>query len=238
MDFKDPKNKVYLQKAISSLSEDYSNMLISMTNHDDSNYKKAALLYYWLRDYRNYVKNESKFNSIFTPPFRRGNIVNINFGFNLGSELGGLHYAIVISDSKPSNPMLIVAPMTSLKPRHQLNSCEIFIDNQLFLQLKGKQDALVQTLKHQRATFIDKETNSTVDDIVSKLDQLQKIKRQIQKLKNGSIINISQIRAISKMRVIDPKSSIDVFYNVSVSSDVLNKIDNKIKQFFTNPNKR
>ena len=104
--------------------------------------------------------------------------------------------------------------------------------------MKGKQDALVKTLKHQRATFIDKETNSTVDDIVSKLDQLQKIKRQIQKLKNGSIINISQIRAISKMRVIDPKSSIDVFYNVSVSSDVLNKIDNKIKQFFTNPNKR
>ena len=149
-----------------------------------------------------------------------------------------MHYAIVISDSKPSNSMLIVAPMTSLKPHHQLNSCEIFIDNQLFLQLKGKQDALVQTLKHQRATFIDKETNSTVDDIVSKLDQLQKIKRQIQKLKNGSIINISQIRAISKMRVIDPKSSIDVFYNVSVSSDVLNKIDNKIKQFFTNPNKR
>lgn len=233
MDFKDPKNKVYLQKAISSLSKDYSNMLISMTNQDDSNYKRAALLYYWLRDYRNYVKNEPKFNSVYTPPFRRGNIANINFGFNLGSELGGLHYAIVISDSRPTNPMLIVAPMTSFKPSHQLNDCEIFIDNQLFLQLKGKQDALVQTLKHQRATSIDSES----DDINSKLDQLQKIKKQIQKLKNGSIINISQICAISKMRVIDPQSPIDVFYNISVSSDVLDKIDNKIKQFFTNPNK-
>ena len=39
------------------------------------------------------------------------------------------------------------------------------------------------------------------------------------------------------MRVIDPQSPIDVFYNISVSSDVLDKIDNKIKQFFTNPNK-
>lgn len=233
MDFKDPKNKVYLQKAISSLSKDYSNMLISMTNQDDSNYKRAALLYYWLRDYRNYVKNEPKFNSVYTPPFRRGNIANINFGFNLGSELGGLHYAIVISDSRPTNPMLIVAPMTSFKPSHQLNDCEIFIDNQLFLQLKGKQDALVQTLKHQRATSIDNES----DDINSKLDQLQKIKKQIQKLKNGSIINISQICAISKMRVIDPQSPLDVFYNISVSSDVLDKIDNKIKQFFMNPNK-
>lgn len=233
MDFKDPKNKVYLQKAISSLSKDYSNMLISMTNQDDSNYKRAALLYYWLRDYRNYVKNEPKFNSVYTPPFRRGNIANINFGFNLGSELGGLHYAIVISDSRPTNPMLIVAPMTSFKPSHQLNDCEIFIDNQLFLQLKGKQDALVQTLKHQRATSIDSES----DDINSKLDQLQKIKKQIQKLKNGSIINISQICAISKMRVIDPQSPLDVFYNISVSSDVLDKIDYKIKQFFMNPNK-
>lgn len=233
MDFKDPKNKVYLQKAISSLSKDYSNMLISMTNQDDSNYKRAALLYYWLRDYRNYVKNEPKFNSVYTPPFRRGNIANINFGFNLGSELGGLHYAIVISDSRPTNPMLIVAPMTSFKPSHQLNDSEIFIDNQLFLQLKGKQDALVQTLKHQRATSIDSES----DDINSKLDQLQKIKKQIQKLKNGSIINISQICAISKMRVIDPQSPLDVFYNISVSSDVLDKIDNKIKQFFMNPNK-
>lgn len=237
MDFKDPKNKKDLQKAISSLSSAYSNMLISMTDQGDSNYKKAALLYYWLRDYRNYIKNESKFNSVHTPPFRRGNIVNINFGFNLGSELGGLHYAIVISDSIPKNPMLIVAPMTSLKPHHQLNGCEIFIDNQLFLQLKSKQDALVQTLKHQLATFTDKEPNDTVDDIISKLDQLQKIKKQIQKLKNGSIINISQICAISKMRVIDPQSPLDVFYNISVSSDVLDKIDNKIKQFFMNPNK-
>lgn len=235
MDFKDPENKDDLQKAIHTLLNNYSDMLIEMTNKEGSDYKKAALLYYWLRDYRNYVKNEANFKSKYTPPFKRGNIVNINFGFNLGSELGGLHYAIVISDSKPSNPMLIVAPMTSFKPGHKSNRHEIFIDNQLFFQLKGKQDALTQALKHQLNVFYESKNMEEVNNIFPTLEQLQKIKQQIQKLKNGSIINISQIRAISKMRIIDPQSTVDVFYNVSVSSDILNQIDDKIALLLTKP---
>ena len=69
-------------------------MLIDLVDNPIT-YKKSALLYYWLRDYKNYIKNENTFNPKYYPEFYRGSIVNINFGFNLGSELGGLHYAIV-----------------------------------------------------------------------------------------------------------------------------------------------
>lgn len=37
------------------------------------------------------------------------------------------------------------------------------------------------------------------------------------------------------MRIIDPQSTVDVFYNVSVSSDVLNQIDDKIALLLTKP---
>ena len=122
--------------------------------------------------------------------------------------------------------------MTSFKPGHKSNRHEIFIDNQLFFQLKGKQDALTQALKHQLNVFYESKNMEEVNNIFPTLEQLQKIKQQIQKLKNGSIINISQIRA---MRIIDPQSTVDVFYNVSVSSDILNQIDDKIALLLTKP---
>lgn len=57
MDFKDPTNKEELKNKINSTIEEYRDLLINLTD-DPNTYKKSALLYYWLRDYKNYIKNE------------------------------------------------------------------------------------------------------------------------------------------------------------------------------------
>ena len=58
MDLKLPENKQHLELKIKDLLKDYDD-LFSQLCTDATTYKKSALLYYWLRDYKNYVKNES-----------------------------------------------------------------------------------------------------------------------------------------------------------------------------------
>ncbi|WP_236717729.1 type II toxin-antitoxin system PemK/MazF family toxin [Rummeliibacillus stabekisii] len=44
-----------------------------------------------------------------------GEVVLAHFGFNVGAEYGGMHYAVVIKKDKKSNPLLNVVPLSSLK---------------------------------------------------------------------------------------------------------------------------
>lgn len=235
-DFKQKENKAELLLAVDKLLNEYQKLLTGYIQ-DENNYKRGALLYYWLRDYKNYIKNESRFDSSFLPQFKRGNVVNVNFGFNLGSELGGLHYAIVLSDSSYKNPNLVVVPMTSYKSGHKLNpKCEIFIDDHLFLQLRSKQKGIQEIIRSQidRLKQEAQPNEKLIDECWDKLDELVKVMQKIKKLKAGSIVNVSQIRVISKMRVIDPQKQADVFYNISVSTKELSEIDKKIMDLFTN----
>ena len=47
--------------------------------------------------------------------YKRGSIVKANFGFKIGSEQGGLHYAVVLDNKNhKSNKVLMVVPIESL----------------------------------------------------------------------------------------------------------------------------
>lgn len=57
MDFKDIKNKKALQDVIPTLMESYKKNLLDLSESGNpSDYKKAALLFYWLRDYQNMIQ--------------------------------------------------------------------------------------------------------------------------------------------------------------------------------------
>lgn len=242
MDLKNIENKECLIKSIEKLVGDYKSLLCAYADKEET-YKRAALLYYWLRDYRNYISNEKAFSSKYLPCYRRGNIINVNFGFNLGSELGGLHYAVVLADSTQSNPTVVVAPMTSYKAGRKIRKDELFIDDRLFLQLKSKQDALIQSEKSMLKSLRNfPECNNAMKDqikaIMKNIDQLEHIKHKISTLKHGSIIKMSQIRTISKMRIVDPTKPTDVFYNISLPSKDLNSVDERLVSLYTNPSKK
>lgn len=81
-------------------------------------YKNAALITYWLRDYINYLQNEEKFNPHFNIRYQHGQIVYVNFGYRIGSELGGCHYAIVLDvKNSRTNSQVIVIPMKSKRKK-------------------------------------------------------------------------------------------------------------------------
>lgn len=240
MDLKDVNNKDELQNRIKDLFKEYEQMLLDMTG-DTTAYKKSALIYYWMRDYKNYLKNESKFSSNYLPAFKRGNIVNVNLGFNLGSEMGGLHYAIVLQNSPRNNPNLVIAPLTSSKGRTTFHKSEVNLGEELYFKIQGKHSGLQTSIPNEIKLLEEakQHTGQNQKQLEQRLRELEKHKalmrktmQKLQVLKHGSIVAMAQIRTISKMRIADPVNQYDILYGLKLSPKSLDLIDEKIKELY------
>ncbi|MQL51854.1 hypothetical protein GFC01_06160 [Desulfofundulus thermobenzoicus] len=51
--------------------------------------KRISMLADWLPEYLQMIREEDTFNEESIPYLKRGNIVLVNLGFNIGEELGG-----------------------------------------------------------------------------------------------------------------------------------------------------
>ena len=247
MDLKLPENKQHLEVKIKDLLKDYDD-LFSQLCTDATTYKKSALLYYWLRDYKNYVKNESNFSPLYYPDFTRGNIVNINFGFNLGSELGGLHYGVVLYDSPKKNPNLTIIPLISSKPTYKPRHTELDLGNELYHKIEGKYQALRVSIPNEieliRKEVINNRNDGSLsrksNDILNRISDLEKKRdlmsntfKKLQSLKTGSIAVMNQIKTVSKARIETPTNQYDILFNLKLSTGLLDQIDDKIISLFT-----
>lgn len=126
MDLKDPKNKNQLCNNIATFSTNQQNYL---TQQVDEDYHRAAVLYYGLHSQFVKLKNEKTFYKNNNKKFivlKRGSIIKIDFGLPLGSEFGGLHYAIVLHDSNAANPLVTVLPIKSFKGKNYYRTDIIF----------------------------------------------------------------------------------------------------------------
>lgn len=106
---------------------------------DKSKLKKADLLSYWIEQYASYIETENDFEPAKLKSYKRGDIIKVNFGFNVGSEYGGLHYAIVINNSNPHNSSVItVVPLTSIKSEEKVHDDDVLLGNEIYKSLKMK----------------------------------------------------------------------------------------------------
>ncbi len=71
----------------------------------------------WLICKTELVKNEKSFDSTQLPNYKRGELIFLDLGFNVGEEYGGKHYAIVLRDSKSNHGKVLVLPITSQEPK-------------------------------------------------------------------------------------------------------------------------
>lgn len=82
------KNKTIIHK-----DKSLKRLDISFLKHIElEEYKKSNLLAYWINDFAVYHDEERNFDYSKSGIFSRGDIIKVNLGFNIGSELGGLHY--------------------------------------------------------------------------------------------------------------------------------------------------
>lgn len=77
--------------------------------------KRGGIFIDWLDTQSKYLQWEETFNPSYLRAYRRSEIVLVHFGFNVGSEYGGMHYAVVVRNSSKSNPNVNVVPLSSLE---------------------------------------------------------------------------------------------------------------------------
>lgn len=129
---------IYTATVIQEL-EDYLHHLQRMNDEENKRSDKIAQ---WIENWVKYLKIEQVFNPRSIKALKRGSIVYADFGFNVGREYGGLHYAIVLNKKDArSNHLLHVLPLTSVKETTDMSNLKYFqfpIGDEVFQLLKNE----------------------------------------------------------------------------------------------------
>lgn len=211
--------------------------------------KKANLISYWLESYSTYLDREETFVPTKLISYKRGDIIKADFGFNIGSEHGGLHYAVVLDiNNKHNSPVITVIPLSSGTEK-DVYERDIFLGNELYSKILSKHkillesalnkaqenkkilSALYQAQKNDILTLI-KELEKRQAELDEDISSLEKYKMEIDRMKQGSIAMMEQITTISKMRIYVPRKSRDILYGISFSSTTMDKINNQMKYLY------
>ncbi|MBR7926662.1 hypothetical protein KBI51_00450 [Aerococcaceae bacterium zg-ZUI334] len=233
MDYKNIKHKKELINFKNKVLKDISDMLDLEINQ---NQKRAANITYWLRDYNNYLKQEKTFSPKYLPTYPYGSIVELNLGFNVGNEFGGLHYGIVMNtkDSK-YNPNLTIIPLSSMKEgksTQDLHPTEIFLGNEFYLLVSTKIDTLLGQIGD---TLTELESQPTIDKgkvmiLQSDIAYLTKCQTRFLKMKYGSYALTSHITTVSKMRVCDPLTTKEPLSGIQLTTISMKKISDRVRR--------
>lgn len=148
-----------------------NNMLERFINDSSEDHlKKANLISYWIKDYVKMINFEEKFDPTRNIAYKRGNIVKLNFGFNIGAEYGGLHYGVVLDMKNDRNsPVVTVIPLTSLKEGADIHKNSVDLGNDIYRMLKLKYDTISKTLKDEHNEI--EQTLSLTSDLFSSANQ-------------------------------------------------------------------
>ena len=122
----------------------------------------------------------------------------------IGSELGGLHYCIVLDKyDNPKNASLNVIPLTSKKTNKTYLNSSVNLGKELYNILKSnlskENDKLNNLLKELEKLDGIPENIQNIIKVEQKY--IDKMSKEISKMKQDSIALINQITTISKQRL-------------------------------------
>lgn len=212
--------------------------------------KRAMLIAYWLKTYVKYLRREDDFSSESVFRLKRGAVVCVEFGYRIGRELGGRHYAVVLdaNNSIHSNTVTVV-PLGSKKESSKDDVYNAILEDGIYGTVIHKLDALIESARKtlEDAAKVKKEIEGAIGEEQTALEELRqgKIKsaqalidqaniwiKEITHLKTGSVAKIDQVTTISKMRISQPLKKNHPLYGVRLSERDLDKIDAKLMTLY------
>ena len=197
-----------------------------------SEYKKSELLAYWIHDFSVYHDEERSFDIAKSGVYSRGDVIKVNLGFNIGNELGGLHYCVVLNKyDNTRNGTLNVIPLTSRKEDKKYDLSTVNLGKELYNIFKAKIEKEKQKLQQILIELEKiKDVSINIKNTIEKEQKyIKKMEEEIYKMKKDSIALINQITTVSKQRIFKDT----VRRNVRISNESLDLIDEKIMKFFT-----
>lgn len=209
--------------------KEVDSFISKMIDGNSINKGKADKFSYWLEDYIQFLSYENDFkekcSNCKLKKYKRGEIVKVHLGYNVGSEEGGLHYCVIVEKNNSiKNPVITVVPLTSQKPNLDITKLKegcIFLGNELFTATSAKLNSQIKDLSRRINNMKSKlklyspeeplpeEAKEELESLLSSLDHLKKTKKEFDRMKCGSIALVNQITTISKLRIYDPKNSHD-----------------------------
>lgn len=83
--------------------------------------KRRNLYFSWVKEHYKYFREENNISKKTNyTKFKRGEVVRLNFGFNVGSEIGGLHYAVVVEkDDSIKDSTIVVVPLSTFRKKQK-----------------------------------------------------------------------------------------------------------------------
>jgi len=226
-------------EAIANKDSALKRLDVSFNKHIElSEYKKSNILAYWIKDFSNYHDNEKTFDPNSLKRYRRGDVIKANLGFNVGNELGGLHYCVVLNKNDTmSSGNLTVVPLSSNKENKKYHINTVNLGDELYQLLNKKfVDESVKIHEELSRLNFDEVSIEITKELSIKLHNLKKIKTEISRMKSGSIALVNQITTISKQRIYNPKSNSDILANIRLSKNSSLLIDDKIAELFLKKN--
>ena len=240
------------------MAEDYKSLrdtaLTEIKQYMDSiDPVRGKKLAYWIKDYANFLTQEQSFQPQKLIRYKRGSIVKVHFGYRVGAEEGGLHYAVVMDrNNSIHSPTLTVIPLTSVKPGidlSNLHASRVPIGNEVYTLLMNKYNAELCSAKQHMQEIRKLISNLNISDdhspLEDKLDEVEceiahcnKMKRAVSRMKQGSIALVGQITTISKIRIYDPKFHNDALSKIRISPATLDLLDAKVQELFGSPAKK
>lgn len=220
---------------------------------------KADILSFWIETYCKYLNTEKTFVPSSLKRYERGDVIQVNFGYRIGSEHGGLHYAVVLDKANAlSSPIITVIPLGSLNDPNDVTKYDVPLGNEIYTKIKLKNDSLYQTAKIafegltekqntikqlQKTIGADENTDLKISAILEQYEKevsqleldlklLQKMRKQILKMKNGSLALVGQVTTISKLRIYNPKGYHDTLSGIKLSPKALDNISSKMKELY------
>lgn len=133
--------------------------------------EKFKYLDYWVLSKSNYLLNNDRVYTNNKKVFNRGALINVDFGVNVGTELSGNHFAIVLNKKdNRKNDKLTVIPLSS----HEHPHCVMLTDTIRDTSLTKINELYVEILAILHAEYII---------LVSRLKDLYKNSSRLQKVK-------------------------------------------------------
>ena len=120
------KSNVDLNVDLEMLRSTLDSYVSGVNIEDEEIHYTASLFLNWLNTKTILINNEKLFKKPDNINIRRGSVVWVDFGFNIGDEFGGKHPAIIL---KVSGKKAFVLPLSSKTPKNPNEPMYVKVEN-------------------------------------------------------------------------------------------------------------
>ena len=202
---------------------------------ENSDNNKFSYFLYWKRKESRLLKRELERPRKFYKKYKRGTLIRVDFGVNIGAEFSQIHYAIVLNkNDNRKNKILNVIPLTSKDKNNTLNIGTVVFNN----YIKNTRRQLSKVKKENETEKKELKTAEDIEKQCKKLDkEIEKLDEIINYYSDNPIFSFAcykNITTINKTRILPEINEYDFINRTQCDSETMNKLDQKIIEYYTN----